>query len=50
MFMDAMPFNLEFEVNDLRIIDMLPRHCGFEVTMLEAAEQMLGITRPYDYD
>ena len=50
MFMDAMPFNLEFEVNDLRIIEMLPRHCGFEVTMTEAAEKMLGIAPPHDYD
>ena len=50
MFMDAMPFNLEFEVNDLRIIEMLPRHCGFEVNMTEAAESMLGIAPPHDFN
>ena len=49
MFMDAMPFNLEFEVNDLRFIEMLPRHCGFEVLMTEAAEKMLGVAPTHDY-
>ena len=50
MFMDAMPFNLEFEVNDLRIIEMLPRHCGFHLSMNEAAETLLGIGPPYDFE
>ena len=48
-FMDAMPFNLEFEITDLRIIEMLPRHCGLEVEMVEAAQKILGIAPPFDY-
>lgn len=48
MFMDAMPANLEFELNDLRIIEMLPRHCGFEVNMTDAGMEMLGLEPPLE--
>ena len=49
MFMDAMPFNLEFELNDLRIITMEMRHCALQLRMTEAAQEMLGIQPPLDY-
>lgn len=49
MFLDAMPLNLEFEVTELRFIDMLPRHCGLEVTCTEAAQKMLDVEPPFDY-
>lgn len=49
-FMDAMPFNLGFELDELRLIEMLPRICAFEVKMTDAAENMLGVTPPHDYE
>ena len=47
--MDAMPFNLEFELNKLRIIPMEMRHCAFELKMTEAAQEMLGIQPPLEH-
>jgi len=46
--MDAMPANLEFELNDLTIIEMQPRHCGFELNMTQAAMDMLQVKPPLD--
>jgi hypothetical protein len=44
--MDALPFNIGFELDDLQIIDIEERHCTFEVYMTDAAMNMLNVQPP----
>jgi hypothetical protein len=48
MFMDAMPANLEFKLDDLKIIEMQERHCAFELSMTQAAMDMLQLKTPIE--
>ena len=50
MFMDAMPANLEFKLDDLKIVEMQQRHCAFELSMTEAAMEMLQMQPPLEKD
>jgi len=50
LMMDALPFNIGFELDDLQIINIEKRHCAFEVDMTDAAMNMLNVQPPLQFD
>ena len=49
LMMDALPFNIGFELNNLTIIDAEKRHCAFEIAMTDAAMKMLNLQPPLEF-